>query len=346
MSEKIYPASQQKRKREREKGNVAKSTDIVTLTTLFVSLAFIYMQREKVFTLMNKYLIILKTNINNDFNPTILSQFIKPLILFIVPLLVVTAITGFMANYVQVGLKFSPKSLAPDINKINPINGFKRMFSKDALIELVKSLLKVIGVLYIAISEIKDIMINIQYTYTTNANIAFNYIFESLFSIVIKIAILLIGVGIVDFGYKKYKFEKDLMMTREEMMEEFKQSEGNPQTKSRQKELARMLTKKQIQKVKEATVLITNPTHFAVAIKYDRDKDFAPVVLFKGVDEVALAAKNLAFNNNIPIVENKPLARALYSKSTEGSCIPEELWAPVADVISYIYSLNGNVNKK
>lgn len=340
MAEKIYPASQHKRKKEREKGNVAKSTDIITLTTLFISLAFIYMQREKVFTLMNKYLIILRTNIHNDFNPKILNEFIGPLILFILPLLVVTAITGFMANYVQVGLKFSPKSLAPDINKINPINGFKRMFSKDALIELTKSLLKVIGVLYIAISEIKDIMINIQYSYTTNANLAFNYIFESLFSIVVKIAILLIGVGIIDFGYKKYKFEKDLMMTREEMMEEYKQTEGNPQTKSRQKELGRMLTKKQIQKVKEATVLITNPTHFAIAIKYDINEDLAPIVLFKGVDEVALAAKQLASENNIPMVENKPLARALYAKSNEGDYVPEELWVSVANVIGYIYTLN------
>lgn len=345
MAEKIYPASQYKRKKEREKGNVAKSTDIITLTTLFVALTFIYMQREKIFTLMNKYLIILRTNINNDFNPKILNQFTGPLIFFILPLLVVIAITGFMANYMQVGLKFTPKTLAPDINKINPINGFKRMFSKDALIELTKSILKVIGVLYIAIAEIKNILINVQYSYTTNANLAFNYIFESLFSIVVKIAILLIGVGIIDFGYKKYKFEKDLMMTREEMMEEYKQTEGNPQTKSRQKELGRMLTKKQIQKVKEATVLITNPTHFAVAIKYDINEDLAPIVLFKGVDEVALAAKELASENNIPMVENKPLARALYAKANEGDYVPEELWVSVANVIGHIYMLNDNFKK-
>ena len=147
-------------------------------------------------------------------------------------------------------------------------------------------------------------------------------------------------MGIIDFGYKKYKFEKDLMMTREEMMEEYKQTEGNPQTKSRQKELGRMLTKKQIQKVKEATVLITNPTHFAIAIKYDINEDLAPIVLFKGVDEVALAAKQLASENNIPMVENKPLARALYAKSNEGDYVPEELWVSVANVIGYIYTLN------
>jgi len=346
MAEKIYPASQQKRKKEREKGNVAKSNDIITLATLFVSLSFIYMQKEKIFNLMNKYFVILKTNINNEFNLSILNQFIGPLILFILPLLVITAITGFMANYLQVGLKFSPKVLAPDIKKINPINGFKKMFSKDTMIELVKSLLKVIGVLYISMSEIKTVMLNIQYTYTTNANMAFNYIFESLFSIVMKIAMLLIGVSIIDFGYKKYKFEKDLMMTREEMMEEYKQTEGNPHTKSRQKELARMLTKKQIQKVKEATVLITNPTHFAVAIKYDMNEDLAPIVLFKGVDEVALAAKKLANENKIPMVENKPLARALYAQANEGDYIPETLWVAVAQVISEIYALNDNINKK
>lgn len=343
MAEKIYPASPQKRKEEREKGNVVKSTDIVTLATLFVSLMFIYNKKDSIFNLMDKLLYIVYNNINKEVNLNILNPFVMQLIMFLLPLLCVIAVTGFLANYFQVGLKFTPKSMAPDLKKINPINGFKRMFSKDSIVELGKSLLKVTGVLYIAITEIKVIMFQAANTFNTNVHISFTYIFDSIFSIVIKISILLLGVSLVDFTYKKYKFEKDLMMTKEEAMEEYKKQEGNPHTKNRQREFARTLTKKQIQKVKQASFVITNPTHFAVALEYDMQKHVAPVVLFKGVDEIALAAKQIAKENKIPMIENKPLARALYAKANEGDVIPYELWSSVADVINHIYEVNGKI---
>lgn len=343
MAEKIYPASPQKRKEQREKGNVVKSTDIVTLATLFVSLMFIYNKKDSIFNLMDKLLYIVYNNINKEVNLNILKPFVTQLIMFLLPLLCVIAVTGFLANYFQVGLKFTPKSMAPDLKKINPINGFKRMFSKDSIVELGKSLLKVTGVLYIAITEIKVIMFQAANTFNTNVHISFTYIFDSIFSIVIKISILLLGVSLVDFTYKKYKFEKDLMMTKEEAMEEYKKQEGNPHTKNRQREFARTLTKKQIQKVKQASFVITNPTHFAVALEYDMQKHVAPVVLFKGVDEIALAAKQIAKENKIPMIENKPLARALYAKANEGDVIPYELWNSVADVINHIYEVNGEI---
>lgn len=343
MAEKIYPASPQKRKEQREKGNVVKSTDIVTLATLFVSLMFIYNKKDSIFNLMDKLLYIVYNNINKEVNLNILKPFVTQLIMFLLPLLCVIAVTGFLANYFQVGLKFTPKSMAPDLKKINPINGFKRMFSKDSIVELGKSLLKVTGVLYIAITEIKVIMFQAANTFNTNVHISFTYIFDSIFSIVIKISILLLGVSLVDFTYKKYKFEKDLMMTKEEAMEEYKKQEGNPHTKNRQREFARTLTKKQIQKVKQASFVITNPTHFAVALEYDMQKHVAPVVLFKGVDEIALAAKQIAKENKIPMIENKPLARALYAKANEGDVIPYELWNSVADVINHIYEVNGKI---
>lgn len=340
MAQKIYPASQQKRKREREKGNVVKSSDIITLATLFVSLTYIYKNTDGMFDLMNKYLRIIQINMNKDVNISILQEFLTPMLLFVLPLLVITAVTGFMANYFQVGLKFSPKSLAPDIKKINPISGFKKMFSKDSLVELGKSLLKVTGVLYISITEIKEILVQVNNSYTTNAYESFSYIFDSVYNIVMKISILLLGLALVDYVYKKFKFEKDLKMTKEEMMEEYKQTEGNPHTKNRQRELGRMLSKRQIQKVKDATFLITNPTHFAIAIKYEKEVDYAPIVLFKGVDEIAQAAKKIAVENNIIMIENKPLARALYAKANEGDYIPNDLYEAIADVIGYIYKVN------
>lgn len=340
MAEKIYPATEHKRKKEREKGNVAKSTDIVTIVTLFASLSFINFYKDGLFKLMEKFLINLNNNINKDFSIKLVNQYFKITIMFILPLLAVVMISGFLANYFQVGLKFSIKSLAIDVKKINPIKGFKRMFSKDSIVELLKALFKVTGVIYIAFIEIKNIVYNVNGVYTTNAYNAFSYIFDNVYRISTKIIAFLFAISIADFAYKKFKFEKDLRMTREEMMEEFKETEGNPHTKSRQKELGRMLSKKQIQKVKEATVLITNPTHFAIALKYELNVDYAPIVLFKGVDEVALSAKKIAKENNIPMIENKPLARELYAKSKEGGYIPEELFTAIADIISYIYTVD------
>lgn len=340
MAEKIYPATEHKRRKEREKGNVAKSTDIVTIGTLYVSLSFIYFYKDNLFELMEKFLVMLRVNITKDFNVKIMNEYFTLMLKFILPLLLVVIISGFLTNYFQVGLKFSVKSLAPDPKKLNPINGFKRMFSKDSIVELCKALFKVVGVIYIAFTEIKTIVLSVNNVYTNNAYNAFSYIFDNVYKISTKIIIFLFAISIADFAYKKFKFEKDLRMTREEMMEEFKQTEGNPHTKNRQKELGRMLSKKQIQKVKEATVLITNPTHFAVALKYELNVDYAPVVLFKGVDEVALSAKKIAKENNIPMIENKPLARELYLKSKEGGYIPEDLFAAVADVITYIYTVD------
>lgn len=340
MAEKIYPATEHKRRKEREKGNVAKSTDIVTIVTLFGSLSCIYFYKDGLFTLMEKFLIILNNNMNKDFNIKIVNQYLGLMMTFTLPLLAIVVVSGFLANYFQVGLKFSIKSLAVDIKKINPINGFKRMFSKDAIVELLKALFKVAGVIYIAYNEVKVIVSNVNGVYTTSAYNAFSYIFDNVYKISVKIIAFLFAISIADFAYKKFKFEKDLKMTREEMMEEFKETEGNPHTKNRQKELGRMLSKRQIQKVKEATVLITNPTHFAIALKYELNVDYAPIVLFKGVDEIALSAKRIAKEHNIPMIENKPLARELYSKVTEGGYIPEEMFTAVADIISYIYAVD------
>ena len=337
--EKIYPASPRKRKKAREDGQVAKSTELVSLVTLFLSLMFIYFTKDSIFKLTNKLLNRVYININKDINIDLVTEVLKDIIVFIAPLFVVIMIAAFLSNYVQVGLIMSGKVLKPDLKKINPINGFKRMFSKDTLVELLKSLLKVTGVLAITFLELKTIILKMNSAYTDNAFVAFEYIFNNLFNIVIKISLLLLGLSILDYIYKRYKFEKDLKMTRQEMMDEYKEEEGSPLVKQKQREFARMLTKKQIQKVKEATVVITNPTHYAVALKYDPLKYPAPIVLFKGVDEIAQAAKKIAASNNVPIIENKPLARGLYASTQEGQIIPEDMFEAVATIIYHVYEL-------
>lgn len=340
MSEKIYPASPRKRKQARDEGQVAKSSELVSLITLFCSLLFIYYSKDSLFRLMDKFMYILSINISNDSTVHVATMYITLALKYLLPLFLVLCISAFLGNYFQVGLKFTPKTLKVDLKKLNPISGFKRMFSKDSLVELVKALFKVIGVMYIAFGGIKSMLLKINVSYTEDYYVMFDYIFDNLFSIVVKICSLLLALSIMDFVYKKFKFEKDLKMTRQEMMDEYKQDEGSPLVKQKQREFARTLTKRQINKVSEATVLITNPTHYAIAIKYDKITAPIPMVLFKGVDEIAQAAKKIAKENNVPMVENRPLARTLYASVSEGDCIPVELFDAVASVIAYIYTIN------
>lgn len=339
-SEKTYPASPKKRKEAREKGQVAKSTEMTAIMTLFGSLLFIYLNKNKMFNLMDDLLHLTFKNMDRDITVNVLVEYIQVILKYLLPLLIIIVITAFMGNYVQIGLKLSLKAVKPDMGKINPLSGLKKMFSKDSFVELAKSLVKVIVVLYIAYSSIHDVIQQINNTYTENLRYQLTYVFDNLFDIILKIGMFLAILSVIDLIYKRFSFEKELKMTREEMMEEYKQDEGNPQMKQKQKEMGRMFAKKQIKKVKEATVVITNPTHFAVAIKYDPVKYPVPTLLFKGVDDIAQEAKKIARENNIPIVENKPLARAIYAQVKEDEIIPQELFQAVAVVIAYVYNMN------
>lgn len=345
-SQKIYPASPTKRKKAREEGQVAKSTELISLITLSSSLLFIYFYRNSIFKLSDKLFYAFYNNINQDINVSIVNYYLKTMLLYITPLLVVILISAFLSNYLQVGLQLSPKVLQPDFKKISMISGFKRMFSMDSFIELAKALVKVTGVLYIVYAGLKPVLHQFQSAYTVNIHTSFEYIFNNLFGIVIKICALLLVLSISDFMYKRYKFEKDLMMTRQEMMDELKNQEGSAEVKQKQREFAMSLTRKQIKRVQEATVVITNPTHYAIALYYDPEKAPIPKVLFKGVDELAQMAKKIAAENNVPMVENRPLARALYAAVNEDDFIPQDMFDAVASVIAYVYSLDNKKYKR
>ena len=344
--EKIYPASPHKIKKSREEGQVPKSTELIALIVLFVSISYIYMSRNKVLNLMNKVIIMLAIDIQKEFNLAMFGEYIKTLVLSAIPLFLCSIIGAILINYFQVGLVLSPKALIPKLNRINPVEGFKKMFSKDVFVELAKSIVKVIGVIYIAYNEIAEIVEGITKAYTENLSLAWEMMFKNIFSVSMKICMLLLVLSILDYMYKRFKFFNDLKMTREEMIQEQKDFSGNPLIKQRQREFARTLTKRQVQTVKEATVLVVNPTHYAVALKYDPKTHPVPVVLFKGVDEIALAAKKVAKENKVPIIENKPLARGLYAKVDEGKTIPKEFYQSVSTVISQIMIMNRKLNRK
>ena len=238
----------------------------------------------------------------------------------------------------QVGWKVTGKPLKPDLNKFNPINGFKRIISKDSLFELLKSIIKIAVIFWVAYSRVKNHKEELFILYEIPLNQAIALIGSVIIDTGLYISIVYLFIGFADFAYQKHKFNEDMKMTKQEVKDEFKNTEGDPQIKGRQRrKMQETSQRRMMHDVPKADVVITNPTHLAVAVKYDADVNAAPVVLAKGEEYVAQKIKEVARENNIEIVENKPLARMLYHNVDIGAEIPPELYQAVAEVLATIY---------
>ncbi len=269
----------------------------------------------------------------------ILQILIQKLLLILLPFLLVGFITGFVTNLVQVGWKPTMKPLKPKLSKFNPINGFKRIFSSQSLVNLVLSLAKIFLVFFIAYTSLKDQANNLFILYDITLQQALSLVFQIITDIGIKISIVYIILGFADYAYQKWKFMDDMKMTKQEVKDEYKNAEGDPKIKSQQRR--RMMESSQrrmMSNVPQADVVITNPTHIAVAILYDNTKDEAPRVVAKGEDYLAKRIKDTAKESNVPIIENKPLARALYATVEIDEVIPPELYQAVAEILAVVYT--------
>ncbi|RKD34451.1 flagellar biosynthesis protein FlhB [Thermohalobacter berrensis] len=258
----------------------------------------------------------------------------------VLPISAIAFIIGIGVSYVQVGFLFTTETLKPDIKKLNPIEGFKRIISKKALIELLKSVIKVFVAGYVVyIYGLKEIQ-NTFKLMDMNIESIVNYIANISFQVAMRVGAVLLVIAIIDYIYQWWEHEKNLKMSKQEVKEEHKQTEGDPQIKSKIKEKQRQIAmRRMMQDVPKADVIITNPTHYAIAIKYDKDKYDAPYVLAKGKDKVAEKIKEIGEEEDIPIVENKPVAQMLYKMVDIGDVIPEELYQAVAEILAYVYSL-------
>ena len=248
-------------------------------------------------------------------------------------------IIGLGINFFQVGLMISTEKLEPKLENLNPINGFGRIFSKRSLVELFKSIFKIIVIgffLYLYLKEQIPLMpyfiyFDLAQSLAETADIIFNMAFQ--------IIAMIMFMAAVDYAYQKWQTTQDLMMTKQEVKDEYKQTEGDPQIKGKIKQKQRqMAMSRMMQEVPKADVIVTNPTHLAIALQYS-DGMVAPVVVAKGQDLVAERIKNIARENRITIVENKPLARALYEAVDIGGTVPQELYQAVAEVLAYVYKL-------
>ena len=266
------------------------------------------------------------------------------LLIIITPILLVGFIVAFICDLVQVKWKPTSKPLKPKFSKLNPLKGFNRFFSANSIVELIKSLGKLAVVGYVAYSYLKDRLGQVFILYDMSLNQAIALIGEIVTDLGVRIAAVYMVIAFLDFAYQKWKYKEDMKMTKQEVKDEYKNQEGDPQVKSKQKQRMREASmRRMMQQLPEADVVITNPTHYAVAIKYDPDKYDAPYVLAKGENYLAQRIKDIAKENDIEIVENKPLARMLYANVEVGELIPPELYQAVAEVLAFVYHLKGKV---
>ncbi len=351
--EKTEQATSKKLSDSRDEGQVARSMEINSFAIFTTGLFILYFFQQ----FIGKNIAGLSTNIFRSLdilqlNRQLVIEYAKQgVMLFAIilaPIFIGLLIIGTAANISQVGFKISPKALKPKMQNLNILKGFKKVFfSTRSLNEVLKSVAKlfIIGLFtYLILSEFIW-----QTTELVNYSVIeiLSFMIESAYSLLWKIAIIFAVIAAVDYSFQKYKFKKDMMMTKQEVKEEMKQTEGDPIIKSRIRKMQLMAAKnRMMQNVPKADVVITNPTHYAVAIKYEISKDEAPKVVAKGVDELAQRIKQIAAENNVPLHENRELARSLYKVCEVGDMVPSSLFQAVAKVLAYVYQLKNNQKKK
>ena len=350
--EKTEEATAKKLSDAREEGQVARSQDLIVAVMLLVLFLILkvgvglvgkaFIEDYQAFYRMIPGITGDTFTLNTS--SSLLSYSIGRILWSCLPFFGGAVIVAFVLNVFQVKWKPTLKPLKPKLDKFNPIRGFKQMFSKDKVFELLKAIVK-IGLLgYIVVDALKDEWGMLFNLYSLSFMDAIGLIGSTVIDIGIKISVFFLGFAFLDYLYQKRKFKEDMKMTKQEVKDEFKQTEGDPQVKGKIKQKMREVSQKRMmQALPEADVVITNPTHLAVAIKYDRETNSAPIVIAKGADFLAQKIKEIAREHDVEIVENKPLARMLYYNVDLDSEIPQELYQMVAEVLAYVYGLKGKI---
>lgn len=353
--EKTEPATQKKLDDARKKGQVAKSREITNgleLLALFLILKLwvghMGVQFLDVFNLVYskipEFVVFWQGTMPQQEVRNLFQQMALQVLIIIAPILAIGYLIAFVTDVAQVKWRPTLEPMKPKLSKLNPLKGFKKFFSLNALVELVKSIAKIGLILYVCYIYLKDkwpILLNL---YDLTLMQSLQLIAETVTDLGIRIALLYMLIAFADFAYQKIKFKNDMKMTKQEVKEEYKQQEGDPQVKSKIRQKMRESSmRRMMQELPQADVVITNPTHYAVAIKYDPKVADAPLVIAKGEDYLAARIKEVARENKIEIVENKPLARMLYANVDIGQAVPPELYQAVAEVLAFVYQLQGKI---
>lgn len=349
--EKTEPATEKKLREAREEGKVAKSKELTSafdLIVLFLILKiFVTMVGkgfigvfEQTYRLIPDFLSMYAMDVSPQAVSSFFSNVFVEMLAIAWPFFLFGFAVTLLVSILQVGWKVSGKPMQPKLDRFNPVSGFKRIISKDSIFEFFKSVLKIAVIIYVAYSSIKDHQNELFILYDIPLGQAVALCGDIIINAGLKISIVYLVVGIADYIYQKFRFNEEMKMTKQEVKDEYKNTEGNPEIKGRQRQRMREASRRRMmQDVPKADVVITNPTHLAVAIKYDPETNRAPVVLAKGEDYLAQKIREAARENHIEIVENKPLARMLYANVEVGSEIPPELYQAVAEILAMVYNM-------
>jgi flagellar biosynthetic protein FlhB len=342
--EKTEKATPKRRSDARKKGQVVKSVEVSSAIVLL----FVYLGIKVFGTFFYQTLsLMFSTFLSGQYAGQSEASFqgvyfssLKYFLLLCGPTMLIGLLAGLIINYAQVGFLFLPDLIMMKFDRINPLSGLRRLFSLRAIVEMLKSIIKMSIVAYVVYREFKANYWQMPNLVHIDVGEGVRLLLDILSAITWKAGLTLLIFGLFDYAYQKWEFEKSIMMSKEEIKQEHKMMEGDPKIKARIREIQRSMgMRRMMQQIKTADVVITNPTHFAVALKYDQSKNSAPVVVAKGKDLVALRIKEEAKKYDIYIAENKILARSLYNTPEVDMEIPAELYEAVAEILAVVYRL-------
>lgn len=341
--EKTEPATEKKREEARQKGNVPKSQDLSSVIILLSTFIGIRMYGAQLYGHCGEYMRYCFTHaIHSPLTLpealVLFNQWIMLMFKALTPIMLIVMFSSIVANLMQTGVLFRFDPLIPDLDRLNPISGFQNIFSWKLVAELVKSILKIVIVAYIPYSTLKEQLPFIIRFIQLEPIPAIILLMRIIFSMGIKILLILLVLAVFDWFFQKWRHEENLKMSKEDIKDEYKQREGDPRIKQKIREKQRQAsTKKMMDEVPKATVVVTNPTHIACALQYDPESSGAPAVVAMGAGLIAQRIKEIAKEHKVPIVENKPLARALYKMVEVGDEIPPDLYGAVVEILANIY---------
>lgn len=348
--EKTEKATPKKRKDQRKEGNVFQSKDVVTIVSLLGSFCCLQLLFPMIYRTLRDCLVRFigyagtVEELGQGDMPKLGFEAGLVVVKGALPILMIGCALAILATGIQTRFLFTSKAFKPKFSNLNPLNGIKNMFSLKSLVELLKGIVKIILLGVILFNLLKGELFRLTNTMYMDLSVSTVYVLKKIMTLVLQVCMYFAAVAALDYFYQWWSYEKKLKMSKDEVKEEYKQLEGNPEIKGRIKDVQRQRARsRMMQAVPEADVIIRNPTHYAVALKYDPNRDNAPHLIAKGQDELALRIVKVAEENDVTVIENKPLARGIYASTPLNAEIPGEYYGVVAEILVQVYKLK---NKK
>jgi flagellar biosynthetic protein FlhB len=349
--ERTEQATGKRRQEARRRGQVALSREIPSALILLTVLGVFHFAGAGIFERCTALVSGIFRNLHTLRMATIAdagalsTELFETVLLLLLPVFLPLMVAGFIGNVAQIGFEAHAEALAPKFSKLNPFAGIKRLVSLRSLVELVKSILKILfvgGIAYAVVSGfLSDFPALVRYDLLT----LWSFTHQASFKIIFYVCLAMLGLAVLDYLYQRWQYEQSLKMTKQEVTDERKQTEGDPKVKARIRSLQRQTAyHRMMAEVPKADVVITNPTHLAIALKFQSEEMPAPRVVAKGAGTIAERIRDTAREHHVPIVENKPLAQALFKMADLGDYVPVDLYRAVAEVLAYVYRLKGKLS--